>query len=39
MPFGILIVIGLVAVALYFDRGTSDHDNAIHGDSKTNHLT
>jgi len=39
MPVGMLILIVLVAVAWYFDHGTSDHDKAIDDESKTNRLT
>jgi hypothetical protein len=39
MPFGLLILIVLVALVLYLDRGASDHDNVIGGDSKKTRLT
>lgn len=37
MPVGTLILVFLVALALYFDRGVSDHDKVIDGNPKRNH--
>jgi len=34
-----LILVGLVALAFYFDRGSGDHDQSIDKSSKTNRLT
>jgi hypothetical protein len=39
MPVGMLILIVLVALAFYFDRGGSDHESGIDGGPKTKRLT